>query len=83
MQRLHTLFEQFLRERVYVNNITPATREWYECAWKAFSPTLTERPATAPVITKATHPVEERENAGRLNPDRPGEGRSTCYVYRT
>jgi integrase/recombinase XerD len=53
MQRLHTLFEQFLRERVYVNNITPATREWYECAWKAFSTTLTDRTAPAPVITKA------------------------------
>jgi hypothetical protein len=53
MQRLQPLFEQFLRERVYVNNITPATREWYECAWKAFSTTLTDRTAPAPVITKA------------------------------
>lgn len=53
MQRLQALFDQFLRERVYVNNITPATREWYECAWKAFGSTLAERPATGPVITKA------------------------------
>jgi integrase/recombinase XerD len=53
MQLLQALFDRFLRERVYVNNITPATREWYECAWTAFSPTLAERPATAPVITKA------------------------------
>ena len=29
MQQLQQLFDQFLRERVYVNNITPATREWY------------------------------------------------------
>src|SRR5262245_55016536 len=53
MQRMRTLFDQFLRARVYVNNITPATREWYECAWKAFNSTLTDRPATALVITKA------------------------------
>lgn len=52
MQRLQALFDRFLRERVYINNITPATREWYECAWKAFSPTLTDRPE-APIITKA------------------------------
>jgi hypothetical protein len=25
MQRLQALFDRFLRERVYVNNITPAT----------------------------------------------------------
>jgi integrase/recombinase XerD len=36
MDRLDRLFEQFLRERTYVLNVTPATREWYECAWKAY-----------------------------------------------
>ena len=37
MDRLDALFQQFLRERTYVHNVTEATREWYECAWKAFT----------------------------------------------
>ena len=53
MQRLQSLFDRFLRERIYVNNITPATREWYECAWKAFSATAHDRPESSPAVTKA------------------------------
>ena len=37
MSRLDQLFQQFLRERTYINNVTASTREWYECAWKAFA----------------------------------------------
>jgi hypothetical protein len=37
MDRINQLFEQFLRERTYINNVTTATREWYQCAWKAFT----------------------------------------------
>jgi hypothetical protein len=37
MNRIDQLFQQFLRERTYIQNITPATREWYETAWKAFN----------------------------------------------
>ena len=37
MSCLEQLFQQFLRERTYINNITVSTREWYECAWKAFT----------------------------------------------
>jgi len=54
MDRLDQLFQQFLRERTYVHNVTDATREWYECAWKAFKDTApTERATDAAAITKA------------------------------
>jgi site-specific recombinase XerD len=33
---LDTLFQQFLRERTYVENVTAKTREWYETAWHAY-----------------------------------------------
>jgi len=36
MDRLDQLFQQFLRERTYILNVTPATCEWYQCAWKAY-----------------------------------------------
>jgi hypothetical protein len=36
MARLDVLFEQFLRERRYLKNVTPKTLTWYESAWKAF-----------------------------------------------
>ena len=47
MDRLDQLFQQFLRERTYINNVTPATREWYECAWKAFKVAHTNAPRRA------------------------------------
>ena len=36
MTPLDSLFQQFLRERNYIHNVSPATIEWYEWAWKAF-----------------------------------------------
>jgi integrase/recombinase XerD len=55
MTELNRLFEQFLRERVYLHNITPKTREFYETAWKAFQRAQIgrPRPADAPIITRA------------------------------
>ena len=37
MSDLNTLFQQFLRERRYLQNITPKTVAWHEAAWLAFS----------------------------------------------
>jgi integrase/recombinase XerD len=56
MQRLDQLFQQFLRERTYVHNVTASTREWYESAWKAFKgaqAAAPERPPAAPLISKS------------------------------
>jgi len=36
MATLDSLFDQFLRERTYLKNVSPKTRVWYESAWKAF-----------------------------------------------
>jgi site-specific recombinase XerC len=36
MADLDSLFEQFLRERTYLKNVSPKTLVWYETAWKAF-----------------------------------------------
>jgi len=36
MPTLTSLFEQFLRERRYLKNVSPKTIEWYETAWKGF-----------------------------------------------
>jgi hypothetical protein len=48
-------FEQFHRECIYINNVTDATREWYECAWKAFqtSRRASEAQPTATSISKS------------------------------
>jgi hypothetical protein len=56
MDRLSHLFEPFLRERTYVNNVTASTREWYGAAWKAFraaQASAPERPSSAPLIAKS------------------------------
>jgi hypothetical protein len=36
MSNLDQLFEQFIRERTYVHNVTPKARDWYQSAWHAF-----------------------------------------------
>jgi hypothetical protein len=33
---LGNLFEQFVRERIYLHNVTPKTQVWYWTGWKAF-----------------------------------------------
>ena len=55
MDRLDQLFQQFLRERTYINNVTVSTTE-YESAWRAFKASQANapaRPASAPLISKA------------------------------
>ena len=56
MTTLPDYFEQFVRERTYLNNVTPKTRDWYQTAWKAFQRwqhSAPERPPTAPLICRA------------------------------
>ena len=36
METLDALFEQFLRERIYLHNVTPKTAEWYRDVWRVF-----------------------------------------------
>jgi integrase/recombinase XerD len=55
MATLDSYFDQFVRERTYLNNVTPKTREWYETAWKAFTRFQAEappRPERTPLITR-------------------------------
>jgi integrase/recombinase XerD len=56
MDRLDQLFQQFLRERTFITNVTPKTIAWYESAWKAFKrarASTSPRLASAPLISRA------------------------------
>jgi hypothetical protein len=33
---LDSLFQQFLRDRRYLKNVSPKTRVWYKTAWATF-----------------------------------------------
>ena len=46
-----SLFQQFLNERRFLKNVTPATIEWYETAWKALQ---RQQNAPSPTLTKST-----------------------------
>ena len=52
MHQLNSLWQQFLRERNYVHNVTISTREWSESAWKAFTSAAILTPDSA-AITRA------------------------------
>lgn len=40
MSAVSTLFEQFLRERRYLKNVTPKTVVWYQTGFQAFTRTV-------------------------------------------
>ena len=40
MSALSTLFEQFLRERRYLKNVTPKTATWYQTAFDSLTRTV-------------------------------------------
>jgi integrase/recombinase XerD len=46
------LFAQFLKERIYLRNVTPKTAVWYEQAWKTFK--ASQKGADDVTVTKAT-----------------------------
>ena len=56
MATLATLFDDFLRERTYIQNVSPKTLAWYSQAWRAFllsqPPSLTS-PSGAPGLSRA------------------------------
>ena len=55
MVTLDSLFEQFVRERTYLHNVTLKTRDWYQSAWKAFTRFQADappRPTNAPLISR-------------------------------
>jgi site-specific recombinase XerD len=45
---LATLFEKFLKERTYLNNVTPSTIHWYQTAFKNYRATLVAGPPPLP-----------------------------------
>jgi integrase/recombinase XerD len=59
MSPLDQQFQQFLRERTYLQNITPKTREWYSHAWRAF----TRWQAAHPRDSSITH-ITQRDLQG-------------------
>jgi integrase/recombinase XerD len=54
---LDTRFQQFLRERRYLRNVSPQTIEWYVTAWGSFKKSATHCPAcpTCPADLKQAH----------------------------
>jgi len=51
MATLGSLFEQFLRERRYLKNVSPKTITWYETSWKSFLATQPPGLATTTITT--------------------------------
>jgi site-specific recombinase XerC len=63
---LATLTDQFLKERTYLKNVTPATLVWYRVAFKSYCASFANN--TAPVPTKAAlqeFVVKQREHGLR------------------
>lgn len=53
MSPLDQLFEQFLRERRYLKNVTPDTIEWYQTAWDRFRKARIDQPSQPSDLTRA------------------------------
>ena len=48
---LATLTERFLKERTYLQNVTPATLLWYQVAFKNYQASFAGNPAPVPSKT--------------------------------
>ncbi len=55
MSSLDRLFQQFLQERTYLQNVSPRTIQWYESAWGAFRATQSVWPPSdaGPLLARA------------------------------
>lgn len=63
MSALSTLFEQFLRERRYLKNVTPKTVAWYQSAFDALTRTVevfASNDLTKPVLQDFVVRLRER-----------------------
>ena len=80
MSVLSTLFEQFLRERRYLRNVTPKTVMWYQTAFDALTRTV-----GAPDASQLRKPVLQdfvvrlRERGCRPSPATPTRKLSTPF----
>jgi integrase/recombinase XerD len=52
---LAALFEQFLKERTFLKNVTPATLIWYQVAFKNYRQTLTGDSSALPTKSSLQH----------------------------
>jgi hypothetical protein len=48
MDALDQFFQQFLRERTCLHNITPKTRQWYQNVWSVFLSVADARASQSP-----------------------------------
>jgi len=68
---LDSLFQQFLKERKYLRNVSPQTIEWYETAWKYFKRSATHCLTTSTSLTqddlkKFVYGLRDRESSRSL-----------------
>lgn len=71
------IFQQFLRERTYLKNVTRKTLSWYESAWKDARRDWRGRPAFDVHIDAADEAESRRTRAQRAPADvRPHESRA-------
>jgi integrase/recombinase XerD len=50
---MQKLFEQFVKERTYLKNVTPATIQWYWSSWRPFAQSLVECEPSASALKSA------------------------------
>ena len=49
---MQQLFDQFIRERIYLTGVTPATIKWHQSAWKAFQSAFTDGVSKAALVER-------------------------------
>jgi integrase/recombinase XerD len=61
---MRTLYEQFVRERKYLKNVTPKTEAWYWQSWQALAGALPEDAAVPPSKAYWTDRIAELRDKG-------------------
>jgi integrase/recombinase XerD len=74
-------FDQFVRERQFIQNVTPATLEWYHTAWTRFGPYIEKATNEADLRVKIKEAMIAVSSKGTLSPESVNTYFRVCQTF--
>jgi hypothetical protein len=79
--RIKEYFDQFVRERQFIQNVTPATLEWYHTAWTRFGLHIEKATNEADLRMKIKEAMIAISSEGKLSPESVNTYFRVCQTF--
>lgn len=79
--RIKEYFEQFVRERQFIQNVTPATLDWYKTAWGRFGPYVEKATNEADLRMKIKEAIIAVNSEKKLSPESVNTYFRVCQTF--